>query len=100
MGTERCENKAVAILNKMQQGKTTLIKKDGGEMLIAIVLDKPLLEAQALVITLMPLCLKLRKSFKISMRILLSHKWSTPMCVMICLRQNVPLPHQKAKAAI
>ena len=35
-----CENKAVAIL--------TLIKKDG-EMLIAIVLDKPLSEAQALV---------------------------------------------------
>ena len=33
----------------MQQGKTTLIKKDGGEMLIAIVLDKPLSEAQALV---------------------------------------------------
>ena len=31
-----CENKAVPILNKMQQGKTTLIKKDGGEMLIAI----------------------------------------------------------------
>ena len=44
-----CENKAVAILNKMQEGKTTLIKKDGGEMLIAIVLDKPLSEAQALV---------------------------------------------------
>ena len=33
----------------MQEGKTTLIKKDGGEMLIAIVLDKPLSEAQALV---------------------------------------------------
>ena len=33
----------------MQQDKTTLIKKDGGEMLIAIVLDKPLSEAQALV---------------------------------------------------
>ena len=44
-----CENKAVAILNKMQEGKTILIKKDGGEMLIAIVLDKPLSEAQALV---------------------------------------------------
>ena len=29
--------------------KATLIKKDGGEMLIAIVLDKPLLEVQALV---------------------------------------------------
>ena len=40
-----CENKAVAILNKMQEGKTALIKKDGGEMLIAIVLDKPLSEA-------------------------------------------------------
>ena len=44
-----CENKAVAILNKMQEGKTALIKKDGGEMLIAIELDKPLSEAQALV---------------------------------------------------
>ena len=43
-----CENKAVAILNKMQEGKTALIKKEGGEMLIAIVLDKPLSEAQAL----------------------------------------------------
>ena len=34
---------------KKQEGKTALIKKDGGEMLIAIVLDKPLSEAQALV---------------------------------------------------
>ena len=33
----------------MQERKTALIKKDGGEMLIAIVLDKPLAEAQALV---------------------------------------------------
>ena len=44
-----CENQAVAILNKMQKGKTALIKKDGGEMLIAIVLDRPLAEAKALV---------------------------------------------------
>ena len=44
-----CENKVVAILNRMQEGKAALIKKDGGEMLIAIVLDKPLAEAQALV---------------------------------------------------
>ena len=44
-----CENKAVAILNQMQAGKKALIKKDGKEMLIAIVLDKPLAEAQALV---------------------------------------------------
>ena len=33
-----CENKAVAILEQMQAGKPALIKKDGGEMLIAIVL--------------------------------------------------------------
>ena len=33
----------------MQTGKKALIKKDGGEMLIAIVLDRPLAEAQALV---------------------------------------------------
>ena len=43
-----CENKAVAILEQMQAGKPALIKKDGGEMLIAIVLDRPLAEAKAL----------------------------------------------------
>ena len=46
-----CENKAVAILERMQTGRPALIKKDGGEMLIAIVLDLPLAEAQALVNT-------------------------------------------------
>ena len=35
----------------MQTGRPALIKKDGGEMLIAIVLDRPLAEAQALVNT-------------------------------------------------
>ena len=33
----------------MQAGKKALIKKDGGEMLIAIALDRPLADAQALV---------------------------------------------------
>ena len=44
-----CENKAVAILEQMQAGRPALIKKDGGEMLIAIVLDRLLAEAEALV---------------------------------------------------
>ena len=44
-----CENKAVAILAEVQAGRPALIQKDGGEMLIAIVLDKPLAEAKALV---------------------------------------------------
>ena len=44
-----CENKAIVILNKCRQRKKTLIKKDGGEMLIAVVLDRPFAEAQALV---------------------------------------------------
>ena len=44
-----CENKAVAILEQMQEGRPALIQKDGGEMLIAMVLDRPLSEAQALV---------------------------------------------------
>ena len=35
----------------MQTGRPALIKEDGGEMLIAIVLDRPLAEAQALVNT-------------------------------------------------
>ena len=44
-----CENKAVAILTDVQAGRPTIIHKDGGEMLIAIVLDRPLAEAKALV---------------------------------------------------
>ena len=44
-----CENKAVAILEQMQAGRPALIQKDGGEMLIAIVLDRPLADAKALV---------------------------------------------------
>ena len=43
------ENKAVAILAEVEAGRPALIQKDGGEMLIAIVLDKPLAEAKALV---------------------------------------------------
>ena len=51
LGWERtlCENKAVAILTQMQAGRPALIQKDGGEMLIAIVLDRPLADAKALV---------------------------------------------------
>ena len=41
-----CENKAVAILAEIQAGRPTIIHKDGGEMLIAIVLNKPLAEAK------------------------------------------------------
>jgi len=43
------ENKAVAILAEIQAGRPTIIQKDGGEMLIAIVLDRPLTEAKELV---------------------------------------------------
>ena len=42
-----CENKAVAILEQMQAGRPALIQKDGGEMLIALVLDRPLAEAKS-----------------------------------------------------
>ena len=49
MGTERVRKQSCGNLEQMQEGKTALIKKDGGEMLIAIELDKPLSEAQALV---------------------------------------------------
>ena len=44
-----CENKAVAILAEVQAGRPTIIHKDGGEMLMAIVLDRPLAEAKELV---------------------------------------------------
>ena len=43
-----CENKAVAILAEVQASRPT-IHKDGGEMLIAIFLDRPLAEAKELV---------------------------------------------------
>ena len=39
----------MAILAEVQAGRPALIQKDGGEMLIAIVLDRPLVEAKALV---------------------------------------------------
>jgi len=39
----------VAILAEVQAGRPTIIHKDGGEMLIAIVVDRPLAEAKALV---------------------------------------------------
>ena len=39
----------MAILAEVQAGRPALIQKDGAEMLIAIVLDKPLAEAKALV---------------------------------------------------
>ena len=39
----------MAILDKLQEGRPALIQQDGGAMLIAIVLDRPLPEAQALV---------------------------------------------------
>ena len=54
VGRNLCENKAVSILEQMQAGRPALIKKDGGEMLIAIVLDRPLAEAKALVEAPMP----------------------------------------------
>jgi len=44
-----CENKAVAILAEIQAGRPKISHKDGGEMLIAIVLDKPLADAKKLV---------------------------------------------------
>ena len=44
-----CENKAVAIIQRLQEGKPALIPKEREEILIAIVLDRPLNEAQRLV---------------------------------------------------
>ena len=44
-----CENQAFSILHQAQEGRQELIKKDGGEMLVSIVLDRPLDEVKALV---------------------------------------------------
>ena len=84
----------------MQQGKATLIKKDGGEMLIAIVLNKPLSEAQALVDNPDAFMLEITKIIQNKHAHPVIAQMLTLICVMICLRQNVPLSHQKAKAAI
>jgi len=43
-----CENKAVAILAEVQAGRPTIIHKDGGKILVAIVLDRPLAERRSL----------------------------------------------------
>ena len=44
-----CENQAFAILHRMQAGRSALIKKDGCGMLVAMALDRPVADAQALV---------------------------------------------------
>ena len=44
-----CENQAFSTLHQAQEGRQELIKKDGGEMLVSIVLNRPLAEAKALV---------------------------------------------------
>ena len=43
-----CENQAFSILHQAQEGRQELIKKDGGEMQVSIVLDRPLAETKAL----------------------------------------------------
>ena len=48
MGTHFVWKQAVAILADVQAGRPTIIHKDGGEMLIAIVVDRSLAEAKAL----------------------------------------------------
>lgn len=44
-----CENQAFAVLHQMQAGRSPIIKKDGGEMLVAMILDRPLAEVPSLV---------------------------------------------------
>ena len=41
-----CENKAVAILERLQEGRPAIFQQDGGAMLIPMVLDRPLTDAQ------------------------------------------------------
>ena len=94
-----CENKAFAILNKLQAGKSAIIKKDGGEMLVALVLDKPLATAKALVDDPPALVEEIMRIMKTSSPTRSSHKWSNRMCVMTCPSPNLQKPHHPAAAA-
>ena len=49
MGTHTVRKQGVAIMQQMQEGKPALIPKECEEILIAIVLDRPLAEAKRLV---------------------------------------------------
>jgi hypothetical protein len=69
-----CENKAVAIVEQMQAGRPAIIKKDGEEMLIVIVLDRALAEAKALVEVPMPSYKQSPGSCKTNRTIQLLHK--------------------------
>jgi hypothetical protein len=44
-----CEKQAFAVLHQMQGGRSPIIKKDGGEMLVAMVLDGSFVELPSLV---------------------------------------------------
>ena len=98
MGTECVRKQSCGNLEQIQEGKTALIKKNGGEMLIAIVLDKPLAEAWALVDDPDACMLEITK--------IIQNKHAHPVIAQMLhpdVRddlplQNVSLPHQKAKA--
>ena len=78
-----CENQAFANLRCMQTGRSTLIKKGGGEMLVAMALD--LWQMHRRLSATHPSSLK--KSYKLcrtSNRTQLSREWSKPMCEMTC----------------
>ena len=85
-----CENKAVAILAQMQAGRPALIQKDGGEMLIAIVLDRPLADAKALVNDPAAFTREIRILRK-SKTIHLLRKWSSQQEVVTHPPQTVQL---------
>ena len=77
-----CENQAFAILHRMQTGRSTLIKKDGGEMLVAMALDRPLADAEALVRDPRKLVAEILQITRTSNRTQLSKQWLKPMCEM------------------
>ena len=84
--------------SRSQAGKTE-IKKDGGEMLVAIALDKPLAAVKALVEDPTKLIAEIMQILQDKHAHPVLAQMVHPICVMIYTSPNLLLPPQPAAAA-
>ena len=98
-----CKNQAFSTLHQAQEGRQELIKKDGGEMLVSIVLDRPLAEAKALAEDPDDSSRKFRNYSQTRVngkRTHCSAKWQIRMWEMTCLLQILLHAHQEDLAPL
>ena len=95
-----CGNQAFSILHRAQEGRPELIKKDGGEMLVSIVLDRPLDEAKALVEDPDRLISEISAILESKQSHPLLDQMVNPDVEMICPLHRGMRPHEEPQVAV